>query len=118
MIKADSNPEDLLQIATYISKYSLVAFPDTIRNHMHICNSFYSKAKVVGAPKEDVIRLSEKLKTLKKHGDNKPWLHIYDGIRFSIIIDDLDNLRYLVEDILRYCEGMVINLKPKLDTSL
>ncbi len=54
------------------------------------------QAVIHGAPKEDIIRMSEKLKTLHKQGDSKPWLHIFDGIRFSITVYKLEHLKEIV----------------------
>lgn len=62
--------------------------------------------------------MAEKLKALKRQGDNKPWLHIYDGIRFAIVVDNLESLKFYGDYILKFCKGSVINLKPKLGTSL
>lgn len=33
LVKADRHPDDLLFIATLMTKLSLVSFPDTFRNH-------------------------------------------------------------------------------------
>lgn len=90
LLKIETNPS-LIDIAASLTQLGLIAFPDIFwyYSSTNIFGIDGRAPKISGAPKEDILRITQKMMTLKKHGEKNPWLQIYDCVRFSITVNSL-----------------------------
>jgi len=71
---------------------------------------------IEGQYKQDVHRIIDKIQEkMRKGDDDLPIARIYDSIRCSVTVDSPAKLERAVDIILKDREGLVFQVKPKLN---